>query len=180
MHVIETERLILRTWQDSDAEPYFQINQDPRVIEFLMGPMSMEKVHAFIKGANDHHEKLGYTLWAAELKATGALIGFVGLNFLDWDTPFTPAIEIGWRLGSQFWGCGYATEAAKACLDYGFNKCDLTEIIALTVPDNKRSIHVMEKLGMKRDLESDFTHPKVPPDHRLSHHILYRFAKDAA
>lgn len=228
MKIIETERLILRTWRESDAESFFQINQDPRVIEFIRGPITMEQIQNFIKGANEHHEKFGYSLWAAELKDTGmlpkaseqelifegalgktnpsaaeymdifeerrrdltqkspkrsivqdSLIGFIGLNFLEWETPFTPAVEIGWRLGSQYWGNGYATEGAKACLEYGFKICNLKEIIALTVPDNKRSIHLMEKLGMKRDPENDFAHPKLAPDHKLSKHILYRIAKDS-
>ena len=176
--IIETKRLILRTWRKEDAKAYYQINQDPKVIEFLRGPLTMEQVNDFIPAVNRHHEELGYTLWAAELKNTGELIGFIGLNYTDFfakfDSPFSPAVEIGWRLGSQFWGSGYATEGAKASLEYGFKQCGLKEIVSFTVPANIRSIRVMEKIGLKRDLKGDFAHPKLSLDHKLSQHILYR------
>jgi RimJ/RimL family protein N-acetyltransferase len=99
--IIETERLILRTWKEEDAEAYFQINQDPKVIEFLRGPLTMEQVKEFILMANIHADKHDYTLWATCLKETGELIGFIGLNYTDWKSHFTPAVEVGWRLGSQ-------------------------------------------------------------------------------
>jgi RimJ/RimL family protein N-acetyltransferase len=170
--IIETERLILRTWKAEDAEPYFHINQDPKVIEFLRGPLSMEQVNDFISAANRHQEALGYTLWAACLKESDELIGFIGLNYTD----FFEKVEVGWRLGSQFWGKGYATEGAKASLDYGFKHCGLKEIISFTVPANLRSIRVMEKIGLRRDINGDFAHPKLALDHPLSKHILYRVA----
>ena len=176
--IIETERLILRTWKKEDAEAYFQINQDPKVIEFLRGPLTMEQVNDFIPAVNSHGDKRGYTLWAACLKETGELMGFIGLNYTDWESHFTPAVEVGWRLGSQFWGKGYATEGAKASLDYGFKKCGLKEIVSFTVPANVRSLRVMEKIGLKRDVNGDFAHPKSPADHPLSQHILYRLRAD--
>lgn len=176
--IIETDRLILRTWTAEDAETYFQINQDHKVIEFLLGPLSMERVNDFISAANKHYHKYGYTLWAAELKKTGQLMGFIGLNYTDWESHFTPAVEVGWRLGSQYWGKGYATEGAKASLDYGFKECGLKEIVSFTVPVNVRSIRVMEKIGLKRDINGDFIHPKLPADHPLSHHVLYRLTRE--
>jgi RimJ/RimL family protein N-acetyltransferase len=179
MKVIETERLILRTWQAEDADSYFQINQDPKVIEFLAGSMSIEQVYDFITKTNEHQEDHGYSLWAAELKNTNELAGFIGLRYIDFDLPFTPAVEIGWRLGSQYWGKGYATEGAKAVLDFGFNKLGLTEIVSFTVPANKRSIAVMKRIGIKRDKSGDFAHPKLSSDHPLSLHILYRLKRDA-
>lgn len=176
--VIETARLILRTWKNDDAEAYFQINQDPKVIEFLRGRLTIEQVNDFILAANSHNNKHGYTLWAVELKETGELIGFIGLNYTDWESHFTPAVEVGWRLGSQFWGKGYATEGAKASLYYGFEQCGLKEIVSFTVPANLRSIRVMEKIGLKRDLNGDFSHPKLATDHPLSQHILYHLSED--
>jgi len=174
MKIIETDRLILRTWRKEDTEAYHKINQDPRVIEFLRGPLSLEQVRDFIPAANLHQEKHGYSLWAAELKKTSELIGFIGLNYIDWQAHFTPAIEIGWRIGSKYWGKGYATEGAKACLDFGFNQMALSEIVSFTVPANKRSIAVMERIGMERDLSGDFAHPKLDADHPLSLHVLYK------
>lgn len=95
------------------------------------------------------------------------------------EVPFSPAVEIGWRLGSEYWGKGLATEGAKAVLNYGFKKCGLKEIVSFTVPANVRSIRVMEKIGMKRDLAGDFHHPKLPKDHPLSLHVLYRVNHDS-
>lgn len=178
MHSIETERLILRTWQEEDTLPYFQINQDPKVIEFLSGgAMTMDEVKNFIATMNQQFVKFKYTLWAVEEKSSGKLIGWIGLNRPTWKAHFTPCVEIGWRLGSKYWNKGYATEGAKAALKYGFETFDLNEIIAFTVPKNLRSIKVMEKIGMKRDLKGDFMHPKLPSDHKLSQHILYRIQK---
>lgn len=116
--IIETERLILRTWRKEDADPYFQINQDPKVIEFLPKALTMEQVNDFIPAVNSHQDKHGYTLWAACLKETEELMGFIGLNYTTFESDFTPAVEVGWRLGSQYWGKGYATEGAKASLEY--------------------------------------------------------------
>lgn len=176
--IIETARLILRTWKNEDANAYYQINQDSKVVELLRGPLTMKQVKDFIPVVNKHQEKHGYTLWAVELKETGELVGFIGLNYIDWESHFTPAVEVGWRLGSQYWNKGYATEGAKASLEYGFKKCDLKEIVSFTVPANIRSIRVMEKIELKRDLNSDFAHPKLPAGHPLSQHILYRLMVD--
>ena len=174
MNVIETERLILRTWYEEDVQEYYRINQDPKVIEFLRGSLTMVEVKDFILFMNQQFSQIGYTLWAAEEKSSGKLMGFIGLDPPKWEASFTPCVEIGWRLGSECWGKGYATEGAKAVLDYGFNRCGLKEIVSFTVPANIRSLRVMEKIGMKRDLKGDFAHPKLPPEHRLSKHVLYR------
>lgn len=173
---IETERLILRSWREEDADVFTAINQDPRVIEFLRGPLSFKDCQDFITKTNRRIAKWGFGLWATTLKNSGELIGFVGLNIPDFESHFTPCIEIGWRLASQHWGKGYATEAAKSVLDVGFKKFVLNEIVAFTVPKNLRSIAVMERIGMKRDLAGDFLHPKLTPNHPLSQHILYRIS----
>lgn len=172
--MIETERLILRNWQASDAEPYFRINQDPRVIEFLPSSMTMEQVQSFIVHMQQQWEAYHYTLWAVEEKSSGQLIGFIGLSSLDLSPLFPPCVEIGWRLDADFWGKGYATEGAKAALAYGFEQCELDEITAITVPANVRSIRVMEKIGLQRDKNSDFAHPRLPANHKLSRHVFYR------
>ena len=177
MVIFDTDRLKFRTWNDQDVEPYFQINQDSQVTEFLTGPLTYNQVFAFVFNANNHFDKHGFTLWAVELKATGELIGFIGLSYINWDAHFTPAVEIAWRLGTKYWGFGYATEGAKACLNFGFKCINLEEIVAFTVPSNVRSIHVMEKIGMLRDWNGDFAHPKLELTHPLSKHILYRIKK---
>lgn len=171
MKIIETERLILRTWKDGDEQALYFINQDLKVLEFLRGPLTIEQIKDFIARMNQQFEKLGYTLWAVEEKSSGHLIGFIGLT--RWEDPLF-CTEIGWRLGSEYWGKGLATEGAKAVLEYGFKNCELKEIVSFTVLANLRSIRVMEKIGMKRDIGCDFHHPKLPKDHPLSLHVLYR------
>ena len=138
----------------------------------------MEAVDQFMKAKNRQQEERGFTLWAAELKATHELIGFVVLNYTDWEADFTPAVEVGWRLGSQYWGYGYATEGAEAAIEFGFNTIGLDEIVSFTVPMNYRSICVMERIGLQRDLKGDFRHPKLTLDHPLSQHVLYRLNKE--
>lgn len=177
-NIIQTERLILRLWKSEDAQEYYNINQDSEVITYLRGPLTMEQVKNFIVAANVHYDTHGYTLWMAELKETRELIGFIGLNYVDWKAPFTPAVEIAWRLGSQFWGKGYATEGARAVLEYGFMVLGIQEIVSCTVPANVRSIRVMEKIGLQRDANGDFNHPKLSLDHPLSHHVLYKLTRD--
>ena len=171
---ITTSRLILRSWQEGDVESFYQVNQDRHVIEYLAGSLTYQQVRDFIDKHNQQLKQRGYTLWAVELKHTRELIGFVGLNFIDFEASFTPAVEIGWRLGSQYWGRGYATEAAQAVLAYGFNTIGLTEIVSFTVPANQRSIRLMERLGMQRDQTQDFYHPQLPREHPLAFHVVYR------
>jgi RimJ/RimL family protein N-acetyltransferase len=167
MKIIETDRLILRTWKDEDADALWHINQDSKVTEFLLGSMTMEKVKEFIQVCNESFEAEQFCFFATEVKATSDLIGFIGLNRIKWEAHFTPAIEIAWRLGSQYWNKGYAQEGAKAVLDYGFNKIGLCEIVSFTIPDNARSVRVMEKIGMRRDLQGDFINPQ-----RIGHPVV--------
>ena len=174
MIVIETKRLILRTWDNDDINDYYLLNQDPKVVEFLLKMSSIEQAKEFIENMNHQFHIYGYTVFAVEEKESGELIGFTGLNSPKWSTSFTPCVEIGWRLSSKFWGKGYATEAARAVLDYGFKECALDEILAWTVPANIRSISVMKKIGMEHDINGDFNHPEVPEGHKLLKHILYR------
>lgn len=177
MQIIETKRLLLRTWENDDAEVFARINQDPRVIEFLRGPMTLMEAQDFIRANNQCFEKEKRCLFAAALKETNELIGFIGLSSPNFEAHFTPCVEIGWRLASGHWGRGYATEGAEAVLQYGFTVSGLAEIVSFTVPANLRSIRVMEKIGMHRDVKGDFAHPKLPADHKLSQHILYRKRK---
>jgi RimJ/RimL family protein N-acetyltransferase len=177
MNIIETDRLILRLWRESDAEAFYRINSDEKVIEFLPGPLTMQQVTDFMAVMNQQWQERHYTLWAAEEKASGKLAGFIGLSWLDLSPVAKPAVEIGWRLGSEFWGRGLATEGAMAAKEWGFQECGLDEIVAITVPANLRSQRVMAKLGMQRNPGADFPHPRLPADHRLSQHILFAVQK---
>jgi RimJ/RimL family protein N-acetyltransferase len=174
MKIIETSRLILRTWKKEDAQVFFQLNRDEKVIEFLPGSLTKKQVDDFILEMNSQQEKRGYTLFAVELKENGEFIGFIGLNYFDREISFAPAVEIGWRLDSKYWNKGYAFEGAKAVLDFAFNKLGLKEIVSFTVRENLRSENVMKKIGMQRVENGDFQHPKLPSNHRLSWHVLYK------
>lgn len=178
MICIETPRLLLRTWTTQDLDPYWKLNQDSRVLEFLPGPLSKDEVAVFIDKMEKSFSANRYMLWAVEEKHSGELMGFVGLSSPAWEAAFTPCVEIGWRLGSAYWEKGYATEGALAVLTYGFDELGLTEIVSFTVPENVRSRRVMEKIGMTREFKGDFSHPKLPLDHRLSKHVLYRLSRE--
>ena len=175
---IETPRLILRRWEETDSEPFAKLNSDPAVMEFLLKPLSREESDAMIGRIEAHFTEHGFGLWAVETKGTGELIGFTGLSRPNFETQFTPCVEVGWRLAKSHWGHGFATEAAQAALNFGFHKADLKEIVSFTVPTNKQSIAVMKRLGMRRDPKEDFEHPRVPEGHALRPHVLYRLKRE--
>jgi len=173
---IITARLILREWQDEDLEEFAKINQDPKVLEFMPGPLSYEETKQWLEKLRAHFIEHGFGVFAVEIRETGEFIGYVGLNVPTFTAHFTPCVEFAWRIATKHWGKGYATEAASAVLNAAFEQYGLEEIVAFTVPANKRSMRVMEKIGMQRDLNGDFLHPKLPKDHRLAQHVLYRIS----
>lgn len=175
---LESPRLILRRWIESDRQPFFNMNSDASVMQFLPKLLSREESDAMISRAEAHFDKNGFGWWALELKETGEFIGFTGLTIPSFETRFTPCVEVGWRLAKPFWHKGYATEAARTALEFGFSKLNLQEIVSFTVPANKPSIDVMERIGMKRNPEEDFDHPKLPAGDRLSRHVLYRLKRE--
>jgi RimJ/RimL family protein N-acetyltransferase len=119
----------------------------------------------------------GFGLYAVERREEGDFIGFVGLAQITFEAPFTPAVEIGWRLARHAWGHGYSTEAARAVVDHAFGPLGLEELVSLTVPANEPSWRVMERIGMTRDPAEDFDHPRVPQGHPLARHMLYRLTR---
>lgn len=176
---IESERLILRRWGRADRAPFAAINADPVVGEFLMGPLPADLSNAMIERIEAHFRVHGFGLWAIERRSDARLLGFAGLQVVPFEARFTPAVEIGWRLAADVWGQGYATEAARAALDDAQSRCGLHDLVSFTVPANRRSQRVMEKLGFRRDPAHDFDHPRLPPDHALSRHWLYRWSPQA-
>jgi ribosomal-protein-alanine N-acetyltransferase len=172
--MIETARLRLRDWRDQDREPLYRITSDPHVMEYFPAPLSREESGTLIDRIEAHQLQHGFTFFAAELRHTAQFIGFIGMVYTPFEAPFTPCVEIGWRLAAESWGQGLATEGARAVLRFGFDELKLPEIVALTVPANRRSRRVMEKLGMTYDPTDDFEHPGLPPGHPLRPHVLYR------
>lgn len=173
----ETAQVILRNWLPSDIEPYIQLNQDAEVLKYFPRLYSRQESIDDIHEFNQQLVKHGYTIYACELKKTHEFIGFVGL-FNRSDMPFSPCIEIGWRINKSHWGNGLATEAALKCLEIGFNECNLDEIVAFTPQINKASERVMQKIGMSHNPNDDFKHYKVSDDHPLARHVLYRINKE--
>ncbi len=174
---LHTLRLRLRAWRPEDRESFATLNADPTVMEHFPEPLSHSQSDLLADRIEEHLQKEGWGLWAVEVARTQAFAGFVGLNRPAFQARFTPAVEVGWRLPRQYWGNGYATEAAEAALAYGFQSRGLAEIVSFTSTGNLRSQRVMEKLGMRRNPEDDFDHPGLPRDHRLCRHVLYRLTR---
>jgi RimJ/RimL family protein N-acetyltransferase len=172
----ETQRLRLRQWNDSDREPFAALNSDPAVMEFFPSLPSRAASDASIDSWQSQFASQGWSNWAAELAASGQFIGFVGLTVPRRVLPFSPCVEIGWRLARSFWGQGFATEAARGALRVGFEHLALPEIVSFTVRANQRSRAVMERIGM-RSTGEDFEHPGVPEGSPLRLHCLYRITR---
>ncbi len=178
MKILETERLILRTWIDSDLQPMFEINQDPIVMEYFLGLQDLETTKNLITKVNNHFDQHGYSLYACVKKDSREFVGFIGLLIADFNAHFTPATEISWRLSSKHWAQGLATEGAKAVLNYAFRKLQITEIVSFTAMDNAKSIKVMQKIGLQHNADDDFDHPKLDDNSPLQRHVLYRLSRD--
>lgn len=178
--LITTERLILRPWKDEDFLPYSEMNADPRVREFFTSVHTREESDSEMRRLQAAYERDGFCMFAAELIATGELVGAIGLVTMTFAVPSVtqPAVEIGWRLSHKYWGRGLATEGARASLHYAFETLKLREIAAITVPANLRSRRVMEKIGMKHYPELDFDHPRILEGHPLRRHVLYALKND--
>lgn len=171
---LRTRRLLLRRWQEQDREPFSAISADPKVMEHFPASLSRAQSAALIERTEASFDAHGYGLWAVELCGESSLVGFLGALAVEDDLPFYPAVELGWRLGREFWGRGIATEGARAVSEYAFQTLGLRELVAYTAARNLRSQRVMERLGMHRDAAEDFLHPKLSLDHPLAPHMLYR------
>jgi RimJ/RimL family protein N-acetyltransferase len=174
---LRTPRLVLREWRDEDCEPFAAISADPEVMRYLPALPDRAASDAFIARMRVHNAEHGFAYWAVALPGDG-LIGAIGLSRVRWTGfPFAPAVEIGWRLARAHWGQGYAFEAAHAAIDDGFGRLRLDAIVAFTVPANRRSWRLMERLGMTRDPADDFDHPGLPAGDPLRRHVLYRIRR---
>jgi RimJ/RimL family protein N-acetyltransferase len=169
-----TERLRLRAWRDSDLEPFARLNADPRVMQFFAARLTTDESDRMADGIRRHIEQHGWGLWAVEVVGVTPFAGFIGLAEPRFDAHFTPCTEVGWRLGPELWGHGYATEGARASIEFGFRELDLSEIVSFASAGNKPSHRVMERVGMTRNAADDFDHPVLPDGHPLRRHVLYR------
>jgi len=176
-NALRSERLVLRPWRTEDLELFSRISADPVAMRHLLPLADRGASDAYVRRIEAHFAQHGFGFWVVEIPSYKPFIGFVGLMHVGYEAHFTPAVEIGWRLHPDYWGYGYATEAARLALRDGFERLDLKEIVALTVPANHRSRGVMERIGMTRNEEDVFDHPRVPDGHPLKRHVLYRLSR---
>ncbi|MEL6676493.1 MAG: GNAT family N-acetyltransferase [Bacteroidota bacterium] len=168
---ITTARLGLRTWQPADLDPFAALNADPEVMRYFPKSLDRETTQKFIDKIMAHHQAHGYGWYAVDELSSGSFMGFIGLAYNDMDVDFTPCVEIGWRLAKNFWRKGYATEGARACLDFAFESLGMSEVYSFTALQNLPSQGVMKKIGMYR--VGEFDHPKLTKGHALERHVLY-------
>jgi RimJ/RimL family protein N-acetyltransferase len=173
MHELSTARLVLRRWTPSDRAPFAELNADPEVMRFFPAPLTRRASDELADRIEADLNRQGWGLWALQERRTGRFLGFTGLACATFEAPFTPAVEVGWRLSRTAWGFGFATEAAIAAAAFAFDELGLDEIVSFTAQDNARSRAVMQRLGMQHDHAHDFDHPRVLED-RLRRHVLYR------
>ena len=171
---LTTERLVLRPWRDSDLAPFAALNADPEVMAHFPVFLTREQSDAMAGRIAARLAERGFGWWAAEVPGVAPFIGFIGLSVPSFQAPFTPCVEVGWRLAREHWGRGYATEGAREALRFGFEELGLAEIVSLTTTTNERSQAVMRRLGMTCDPADDFDHPSLPAGHKLARHVLYR------
>jgi RimJ/RimL family protein N-acetyltransferase len=174
---IETDRLILRRWRDEDREPFAALNADPEVMRYFPRALTRAESDRFVDRIEARFETDGIGQWAVERREDGRFLGFTGLAPATFQASFTPTIEVGWRFERSAWGHGYATEAGRAALHYGFDVRELEAILSWTSVLNLPSIAVMERLGMHHDPADDFDHPLVPVGDVLRRHVLYRLER---
>ncbi len=177
MSRLSTGRLLLRPLAPSDVDALAAMNADSRVMQYLPGVLSREESEAMVERIAAHWERHGFGAWALEAPGSASFVGLAGLGVPTAVLPCGPCIEILWRLAFEHWGRGYATEAARAILEFGFRQLRIEEIVSFTVPANARSRAVMERLGMSHSERDDFDHPGLPDDHPLRRHVLYRLAR---
>ena len=176
--MIETERLVLRQWREADKAPFRGLSADPVVMEHLP-VLTPEAAVAVVDRVREGIDRNGHGWWAVERKADGVFLGWTGLVSARHDLPFHGAPEVGWRLARHAWGFGYASEAARAALRYGFERLGAEEVVSFTTPENVRSQAVMRRIGMVRDPVRDFDHPAMPEGHRLRRHVVYAMSAAA-
>ena len=176
-HSLFTNRLKLAVFSQSHVSELVRLDADPEVMRYFPATLSSEESAALLQRIIEHQRINGYSLFALHLKESDAFVGWCGLMKVPFSAHFTTAVEVGWRLNKIFWGKGLAPEAAKSVLRFGFLDLGLSEIVSFTAELNQPSIRVMQKIWMKCNPEDTFDHPKLPVNHPLQRHILYRSQK---
>ncbi len=176
-YILTSDRLGLRHWIDSDTQPFIEMNKDLEVMKYFPKILSETETLAFIEIIHLHFNQHGFGPFAIEHKLTKQFMGFTGFYIPTFDAFFTPCVEIGWRFRKDFWGQGFASEAAKMCLSYGFKSLCFEKIVSFTASINLKSEKVMKRIGM--NYIADFEHPKVEKDDALCRHVLYEITLES-
>ena len=176
MIYFDSERLIFRDWKEEDLSEFRKMNADPIVMEYFPSTLTHSETDAFYVRIKENMQRVGYGLYAVEVKETGAFIGFIGFHQANLNLGFDPFVEIGWRLKKEAWGMGYAQEGAKRCLAYGFENLGFTEVYSFTSTLNARSERVMRSIGMTKQMT--FDHPRIDKKDVLCEHVLYRIKNE--
>ena len=176
-YIFRSERLGFRNWTDKDLADFAKINADLEVMEHFPKSLSEKETMEFIERLKKHYDKNGFNYFATEILESGELIGFIGLAYQDYNTDFTPAVDIGWRLKKSAWGKGYATEGAIRCLDFAFNELNLKKVISTCTENNYKSEHVMKKIGMEKTRR--FKHPRLKEYPDYENCICYEINRES-
>ena len=175
MYLFTSQRLGFRNWSIHDLDNFFKLNSDELVMEHFPSTLTKQEVREFIVKLKDHFSENGFTYYATEILESKKLIGMIGLASQKYQTAFTPAIDIGWRLKRSAWGKGYATEGAQRCLEYGFDVLAIERVISVCTIKNFKSENVMKKLGMKKI--GSFDHPEMINHPEYLKHHCYQITK---
>lgn len=175
-YIFKSDRLGFRNWTEQDLTEFAKINSDPEVMKHFPKPLSKQETAEFIERLRNHYETYGYNYFATELLESGELLGFIGLAFQNYQTKYTPAVDIGWRLKRDAWGKGFATEGAKRCLEFAFKELNLKNIISTCTERNAQSENVMKKIGMKKI--GTFKHPKLKGYPHIEQCICYAISNN--
>jgi len=174
--IIHTERLTLRAWETKDLLDCVEMNLDKEVMKYFLSVLTKEQTIEFYDRVQKHFLENGFGLYVVENTITQAFLGYTGFMIANFEASFTPCVEIGWRFKKQYWGKGYATEAAKACLNYGFDTLGFDKIYSFTATPNIKSENVMKRIGMIKT--GTFSHPKIDKEHILNLHVIYEIEKN--
>ena len=172
---IVTNAFRLRRLRKTDTDAFIAMNADLNVMEFFPRLWSPEESKAALARIEQAFDERGFGIYAIEV--SGTFGGIVGLSIPTFNAPFTPCVEILWRLTPASWGKGHATAAAAAVLQTAFQTLSLEEVVSFASRNNVKSIRVMQKIGMRLDPHGDFDHPDVE-DPTLRPHVLYRISAD--
>jgi RimJ/RimL family protein N-acetyltransferase len=175
-YIFKSERLGFRNWNLTDIEKMHEINSDEKVMEFFPNIPTREQTEEFIERMKKQYENKGFCYFAVDKLEDNKFIGFIGLSEQTYKADFTPCIDIGWRINSNEWNKGFATEGAKKCLDYALNELKLENVFSIAPKINIKSEHIMTKIGMKKQYE--FEHSLLTNDERLKTCVLYKYGNN--